>query len=119
MFDLSDTGLIDRPGPGAVNSGRAGRTGGEFVGAGLGHPVIGVPAAVRPTARRGIAFVQLHDDLWRVTRSDGEVLGYVESFLEPRGRRYRSKRFLPLQKRFLVLGEFWGLDDAVDCLRFG
>lgn len=71
------------------------------------------------TTRRGINLVQLHDELWRVTRSDGEVLGYVESFLEPQGRRYRSKRFIPLQRRFLPRGEFWSFDDAVDSLRFG
>jgi hypothetical protein len=71
------------------------------------------------SARRGINLVQLHDELWRVTRADGEVLGYVESFVEPRGRRYRSKRLITLQKRFLPLGEFWSFDDAVDCLRFG
>lgn len=69
--------------------------------------------------RNGINLVRLHDDLWRVTRSDGEVLGYVEGFDEPRGRRYRSKRLITLQRRFLPLGEFWSFDDAVDCLRFG
>ena len=69
--------------------------------------------------RRGISLVQLHDELWRVTRVDGEVLGYVESFLERRGRRYRSKRLMALQKRFLAVGEFWSFDDAVECLRFG
>ena len=69
--------------------------------------------------RNGINLVRLHDDLWRVTRSDGEVLGYVEGFDEPRGRRYRSKRLIALQRRFLPLGEFWSFDDAVDCLRFG
>lgn len=69
--------------------------------------------------RNGIALIQLHDELWRVTRTEGDVLGYVESFLEPRGRRYRSKRLIPLQKRFMNIGEFWSFDDAVDCLRFG
>jgi hypothetical protein len=77
-----------------------------------------LPIGPLPT-RRGINLVQLHDELWRVTRADGEVLGYVESFLDPRGRRYRSKRLLALQKRFLPMGEFWSFDDAVDCLRFG
>ncbi|MEO6941645.1 MAG: hypothetical protein ABI238_02865 [Terrimesophilobacter sp.] len=70
-------------------------------------------------ARRGIRLVQLHEDLWRVTRVDGDVLGYVEGYDEPRGRRFRSKRLIPLQKRFVALGEFWSFDDAVDCLRFG
>lgn len=71
------------------------------------------------TKRSGVALVQLHDELWRVTRPGGDVLGYVESFLDPRGRRYRSKRLIPLQKRFINIGEFWSFDDAVDCLRFG
>ncbi len=74
------------------------------------------PGAAR---RRGIALVQLHDELWRVTRTDGEVLGYIESFVVPDGRRYRSKRLIPLHRRFLHLGDFWSFDDAVDCLRFG
>lgn len=71
------------------------------------------------TQRRGIAVVPLHDELWRVTRTDGEVLGYVESFLEPRGNRYRAKRLIAVQKQFRNFGEFWNFDDAVDCLRFG
>lgn len=75
--------------------------------------------AVRPLIRRDINLVQLHDELWRVTRADGDVLGYVESFLEPRGRRFRSKRLITLHKRFVPLGDFWNFDDAVDCLRFG
>ena len=33
-------------------------------------------ALVRP----GIALTRLHNDLWRVTRPAGDVLGYVESF---------------------------------------
>lgn len=73
----------------------------------------------RTSRRRGINLVQLHDELWRVTRADGDVLGYVESFSDPRGTRYRSKRLIPLHKRFVELGDFWSFDDAVDCLRFG
>lgn len=69
--------------------------------------------------RRGLHLVQLHDGLWRVTRTDGDVLGYVECFMDPRGPRFRSKRLIALQKRFVVLGDFWAFDDAVDCLRFG
>lgn len=74
---------------------------------------------VSPAKRHGINLVQLHDELWRVTRADGAVLGYVESFLDPQGRRYRSKRLIVLQRRFLPIGEFWSFEDAVDCLRFG
>lgn len=82
----------------------------------LDHPAEDV---IPHRIRRDINLVQLHDELWRVTRADGDVLGYVESFMEPRGRRFRAKRFIVLHKRFIELGDFWSFDDAVDCLRFG
>lgn len=68
--------------------------------------------------RAGIATIQLHDDLWRVTRPDGEVLGYVERRPSPAGSRFLAKRMLPRQRRFLGLGEFWTVDDAMECFRF-
>lgn len=77
------------------------------------------PASPTQTARRGINLVPLHDALWRVTRSDGEVLGYIERFVEPQGNRFRAKRLIPVRKQFRNIGEFWRFDDAVDCLRFG
>jgi hypothetical protein len=68
--------------------------------------------------RFGIAMVQLHDELWRVTRSGGEVLGYVESFIESGSKRFRAKRMLSSQRSSFPLGEFWSIDDAIDCFRF-
>jgi hypothetical protein len=68
--------------------------------------------------RGGLKLVQLHDDLARVTRSSGEVLGYVERFAHPQGERYRAKRFLARQRRFVEIGEFWSRADATDCFRF-
>jgi hypothetical protein len=68
--------------------------------------------------RFGIALVQLHDALWRVTRSTGEVLGYIESFSDRGGLRFRAKRMFSAQRPSLPLGEFWSIDDAVDCFRF-
>jgi hypothetical protein len=68
--------------------------------------------------RSGITTVQLHDDLWRVTRAGGEVLGYVERSSSPAGHRFLAKRMLPRQRRFLPVGEFWTVDDAMDCFRF-
>ena len=68
--------------------------------------------------RSGVATIQLHDDLWRITRPDGEVLGYVERAANPAGHRFVAKRMLPRQRRFLGLGEFWTLDDALECFRF-
>jgi hypothetical protein len=69
--------------------------------------------------RFGIALVQLHDELWRVTRESGEVLGYIESFLDRGERRFRAKRMFSAQRPSLPLGEFWSIGDAVDCFRFG
>jgi hypothetical protein len=68
--------------------------------------------------RFGIAMVQLHDELWRITRRSGEVLGYVESFRDDGVWRYRAKRMLSSQRSSMPLGEFWSIDDAVDCFRF-
>ena len=72
-------------------------------------------AGTTPTVRPGITLVQLHNELWRVTRSTGEVLGYIERFTEAQGERFRAKRMLVQQRRFVVTGEFWGIDEALDC----
>ena len=65
--------------------------------------------------RAGVAMIQLHDELWRVTRTNGEVLGYVERFSERGGWRFRAKRMLVSQRRFIAVGEFWTIGEAVDC----
>ena len=72
------------------------------------------PALTRP----GLHLVPLHDELWRVTRPSGEVLGYVERFGVRAGLRFRAKRFIVRQRRFVEMGEFWSMDDAVDCFGF-
>lgn len=68
-----------------------------------------------PLVRPGITLVRVHDQLWRVTRPDGEVLGYVEQFGVAGGLRFRAKRFMSSRGRFLPMGEFWSIDDAIDC----
>jgi hypothetical protein len=68
------------------------------------------------TRRTGITSVQLNNGLWRVTRTSGAVLGYVEQLA---GGRFAAKRLAPSGRSFLPLGEFWTFDDAMDCLRFG
>jgi hypothetical protein len=67
--------------------------------------------------RLGIQLTQVHDQLWRVTRPDGDVLGYVEQFDVREGQRYRAKRLITRQQRFVVMGEFWSVDDAIECFR--
>lgn len=73
--------------------------------------------------RFGIALIQLHDQLWRVTRRSGEVLGYIESFAQGSNAqdaaiRYRAKRMFSAGRPSMPLGEFWSIDDAIDCFRF-
>ena len=68
--------------------------------------------------RFGIALIQLHNQLWRVTRRSGEVLGYIESFDESGSQRFRAKRMFSSRRASLLLGEFWSIDDAIDCFRF-
>lgn len=71
-----------------------------------------------PSVRRGAAAIQLHDDLWRITRADGEVLGYVERRSTAAGPRFVAKRMIQRQQRFLPVGEFWEFTAAMDCFRF-
>jgi hypothetical protein len=83
-------------------------------------------AAQRPPAhplalsedRGGLRLVQVRDDLARVTTASGEVLGYVERHDDPQGDRWRAKRFLPRQRLFVEIGDFWSRSDATDCFRF-
>ena len=65
--------------------------------------------------RSGVTLIQLHDELWRVTRATGEVLGYIERFTDRGESRYRAKRMIVRQQRFVAIGEFWRMDDALDC----
>ena len=74
----------------------------------------GIQAVTRP----GLHLVQLHDELWRVTRPSGDVLGYVEQLRVRAGLRFRAKRFITRQRRFVEMGEFWSMDDAIDCFGF-
>lgn len=69
------------------------------------------------TRTAGLTAIQLHDSLWRVTRPEGDVVGYIERFSEARGIRYRAKRLIVRQQRFVSIGEFWSMDDALQCFR--
>lgn len=71
------------------------------------------------TTQPGVTVIQLNDDLWRITRVTGEVLGYLERFIDRGDFRYRAKRMIVRQQRFVAIGEFWRMDDALDCFRIG
>ena len=55
---------------------------------------ITLPVAAR---RTGIAFVQLNNGLWRITRSSGAVLGYVEALP---AERFVAKRLTSTGRSF-------------------
>lgn len=74
-------------------------------------PVIGRAAA-------GLGFTQLNNGLWRVTRSDGSVLGYVEQPDSAKGGSFVAKRLGNDRRSFFLLGEFRSFTEALECLRF-
>lgn len=53
---------------------------------------------------------------WRVLDGAGRVIGHVETHDDPRGVRYRARRFHAATKRFRDIGDFWSAADAVTCL---
>jgi hypothetical protein len=69
------------------------------------------------SAHPGITVLALHGRLWRATRPDGAVLGYVELLDTADGERYLSKRLRPRAQGFLPVGEFWTADEAIESLR--
>lgn len=75
------------------------------------------PLPLRRSAPRAIDITPRRGSLWRVTRSDGSILGYVERVTDSGGPQYRSKRLIGRAATFDVLGEFPLADDAIDALR--
>lgn len=76
------------------------------------------PLPLLRAAPRGLDIVPRRGALWRVARTDGLVLGYVERVDDEAGGHYRSKRLVGRAQRFDVIGEFGAADDAVDALRY-
>ena len=81
-------------------------------------PAVAATGEALTETRGGLRLVQVRDDLARVTRAGGEVLGYVERLDDPLGDRWRAKRFVARERRFVEIGEFWSRSDATDCFRF-
>jgi hypothetical protein len=75
---------------------------------------------VSPVARsRGdLRILDVRDDLSRVTRVNGEIVGYVDRVDIAGGTAYRARRYVPAERRFVELPNVWSADDAVDCLRW-
>ena len=77
------------------------------------------PTPAFPASRRGVTTVPLRGGRWRVTREEGEVLGYVDLVAGSGAAlpRYRSARMRPRHDGFVSLGEFTSAEDALDVVR--
>ena len=65
------------------------------------------PTPAFPATRPGVRAVPLPGAQWRVTRASGDVLGYIDELPESAGgRRFRSRRMIPRQARFVELGDY-------------
>lgn len=62
--------------------------------------------------------VRAADHLWRVQDRREHVLGHLRIVADPLGLRYRAERLNLATGAFLVVGEFWRVDDAVAVLRY-
>lgn len=66
--------------------------------------------------RRGsVSAKQVLPVLWRVIAADDSVRGHIRLVDAKHGQRYASTMILPGGIRTMFLGEFWSLDDALDC----
>lgn len=74
-------------------------------------------AGTKTTVRRGISLVEISPALTRVTRVTGEVLGYIEVVGAGHDCSFSARRLISDGRGMLPLGEFWSVDDAVDCFR--
>ncbi|OEI69170.1 hypothetical protein [Curtobacterium sp. ER1/6] len=77
----------------------------------------------RPTpvarSRGDLRILDVRDDLSRVTRANGEIVGYVDRLDVAGGTAYRARRYVATERRFVELPNAWSADDAVDFLRWG
>ncbi len=55
--------------------------------------------------------------LWRIV-DRGRAIGHLQAVREGADLRYRARRFHAPSRAFRDLGEFWSVDDAVECVIF-
>lgn len=77
------------------------------------------PSAFPPLARaQNVRLVAAAPLLWRIVERGGRVIGHVQAVGEGSDFRYRARRFHAPSRAFRDLGEFWSIDDAVECVVF-
>lgn len=68
--------------------------------------------------RGGLHALAVRDDLTRITRASGEIVGYVDRVDAAEGHAYRARRYIARERRFVQLPTVWSPDDAIDSLRW-
>ena len=81
----------------------------------LSTPISPTP---RLRAGSGLRLVPATVDRWRVVDVTGSIIGHLDAIPDPRGTRYRARRYHARAHVFRDIGDFWSADDAADCLRF-
>jgi hypothetical protein len=70
-----------------------------------------------PAGVNGMRLMPVGRELWRVLDREGRAVGHVRTRGTGRQRRYIAQRFSPAERDFRVIGAFWTLNEAIDCLR--
>ncbi|MCI2958274.1 hypothetical protein MN032_11255 [Agromyces atrinae] len=63
----------------------------------------------------GLAFVPVSESLWRVSSTNGDVLGHIERRVAASGERFAARLLIGGGTRSMPLGEFWSAHDAAEC----
>lgn len=74
---------------------------------------------VMPCAAAHARLVPLAPGRWRVVDRRGLIIGHVQLVPEPRGERYRARRYRPSARALTDVGDFWSAEEAVQCLCAG
>jgi hypothetical protein len=78
---------------------------------------ISLDAPSLPAGVNGMRLMPVGRELWRVLDPGGRAVGHVRTTGTGRQRRYIAQRFRPAERGFRVIGAFWTLHEAIDCLR--
>ncbi|WP_322408908.1 hypothetical protein [Microbacterium invictum] len=81
----------------------------------LTHPSIPTTTSAVP---HGLRLVGAGTRLWRVVDRAGRVVGHIQTSEEADALRFHALRYSARIRRFLEVGRFWSLDDAVSCLHY-
>jgi len=76
------------------------------------------PTPSRLRSGNELRLAPIGDGRWRVLGPNGLITGHIDARAALSGVRYRARRYHAPSRAFVDLGEFWSIDDAIDCLRY-